>query len=227
MKPEKRIKNEKTAGKPSELPLDFLRLVNETLTQALDAGLAEIKKIHPESAFSSQGYIYDDEIVLSISLTHGAEVLSATTVHSSISYLPGQEKPTVNELLALCVDSAGIVFQHYLDPAFPERVAQIAESSLGALEDAPFEWSPIEVTPNQKTIVHVKMDKSNPVLDRLAEDWLKKHDPEYHKSNPDGASTEVHAAEEFLEERIEAIRAAKSGSGPGFGGSGQNGPIKH
>jgi hypothetical protein len=227
MKTEKRIQNPKTAGRPSELPLDFLKLVNETLTQALEAGLAEIKKRHPESAFSSQGFIYGDEIVLSISLTHGAEVLSATTVHASVSYLPAQEKPTVNELLALCVDSAGIVFQHYLDPAFPERIAQIAESSLGAFEDAPFEWSPIEVAPKQSAIVHVKMDKSNPVLDRLAEDWLKKHDPDYHKSNADGAATEVHAAEEFLEERIEAIRAAKSGSGTGFGGSGQSGPIRH
>jgi len=223
MKTEKRIQNERTRGKPSELPVDFLRLVNETLTQALDTGLEEIKKIHPESAFRSQGYIYGDEIVLSISLIHGAEVLSATTVHASVPYIPGQEKPTINELLAWCVDSAGIVFQYYLDPEFPERLSQIAESSLGALEDAPFEWSPVEVNPKQKAVVHVKMDKSNPVLDRLAEDWLQKNDPDYGKNEEDkNSATGVSAAEEFLEERIEAIRSAKAGFG-----SGQNGPIKH
>jgi hypothetical protein len=220
MKTEKRIQNEKTAGKPSEIPLDFIRLVNETLTQALEPGMVEMKKIHPESAFHSYGCIYGDEIVLSVSLTHGAEILAATTVHASVDFIPGQEKPSINELLALCVDSAGAVFQYYLDPEFPDRVAQLAESSLGALEDAPFDWSPIKVTETQKSTIHVKIDKSNPTLDRLAEEWLRKNDPDYAENAKTGAQTEVHAAEEFLEERIEAIRAAKSGSG-------QNGPIRH
>jgi hypothetical protein len=223
MKHEKRIVSSNTTAKPGDLPLDFLKLVEETMEQALQPGLQAIRKIHAESKFQARGAIFGDEVLLSISLTHGTEVLSATTVHASVDYQPGQEKPSLQELLALCVDSIGQVFQFYLDPAQPERVAQIAESSLGALEEAPFEWTPMQTRKDQSTPVHVKIDKSNPLLDQMAEEWLKKNDPDYSKSEQKNHETEFTAAEEFLEERIEAIRAAKAGTGTNQGG----GPIRH
>jgi hypothetical protein len=119
------------------------------------------------------------------------------------------------------VDSIGEVFQFYLDPSRPERVAQLAESSLGALEEAPFEWTPMARGKTPVITVHVKIDKSNPQLDQLTEEWLKKNDPEYSKSEHGPKEPDFTAAEEFLEERIEAIRAAKSGSGS------SGGPIRH
>ncbi len=224
MKPEKRIRNQKNTAKPVDLPLDFLKLVDETITQALEPGLIELRKIHPESGFQSSGSVFGDELLLSISLTHGTQILHATTVHASVDYDPNRETPSINDLLAMCVDTAGIVFQHYLDPGFPERIARIAESSLGALEEAPFEWSAIPAPEAKGVVVHVKIDKSNPVLDRLAEEWLQKNDPARAKTGEAGAEARIEAAEDFLEERIEAIRAAKSGSG---GIPGGNGPIRH
>jgi hypothetical protein len=214
----------KPASPGSELPRDFLMLVEETMVQALEPGLLEVRKTHPASTFSAQGAIFNDEILLSITLSHGPGVLSATTLHGSVDYRPDQEKPSVNDLLALCLDSLGSVFQFYLDPEFPERIAQITDSSLGALEEAPFEWTPLKLDENQKIPVHVKLDKSNPVLDHLAEDWLKKNDPNHEAEVSKQNTLDLGDAEEFLEERIEAIRAAKSGSGgPGTGG----GPIRH
>jgi hypothetical protein len=222
---ERRNRNpSKPASPGSELPHDFLKLVEETMIQALEPGLNEVRKIHGSSTFKAQGAIFNDEILLSITLSHGPEVLSATTAHGSVDYRPDQEKPSVNDLLALCLDSLGSVFQFYLDPEFPERITQITDSSLGALEEAPFEWTPLKLDENQKIAVHVKMDKSNPVLDHLAEDWLKKNDPDYESRSTKQSEIDLGDAEEFLEERIEAIRAAKSGtssSGPG------SGPIRH
>jgi hypothetical protein len=96
---------------------------------------------------------------------------------------------------------------------------------MSALEEAPFEWTPLKIQEVQKITVHIKMDKSNPTLDRMAEEWLEKNDPHYQEIAAVSENVDVGSAEEFLEERIDAIRAAKSGSGSGsFGGSG---PIRH
>ena len=222
MKPDRR--NQKPGSNPhgSELPSDFLKIVIETLDQALAPGLAEIKKIHPETGFHAEGLIFGDEILLSISLTHGPQVLPATTIHGSIDYDSSQEKPSVNDLLALCLDSIGSVFQHYLDPAYPERIHQIADASLGALEEAPFDWTPYKLIEGQKETIFVKIDKSNPTLDRMAEDWLRANDPEHAERERNRDQSSVLASEDFLEERIQAIRAAKAGAGNSGGG-----PIRH
>lgn len=217
MKRERRHKTKNAPEiKPTELPVDYLRLVSETLTNALDAGLKELKKIHPESVLRSTGQIYGDEVVLAVTLSHGKNVVSATTVYASADYNPNAEKPTLEMVLGACLDAAGSVFDYYLDPKDPAKVAQIADSSLGSLEEAPFEWSAIELN-DSKIPVWVKLDKSNPELDTMAEDWLKKHDPDYEKED-------TSAEEDFLQERLDAIKAAKSGTGHSGGGSG---PITH
>jgi hypothetical protein len=212
----------KPAAPASELPIDFLKLVEETLIQALEPGLTEVKRIHPESTFKARGAIHGDEITLSITLTHGPNVLSATTAHGSVDYQPNQEIPSINDLLAICLDSLGSVFQFYLDPEHPDRISQIAESSLGALEEAPFDWTPFKLNEAQKVTVHVKMDKSNPILDQMAEEWLKQNDPGFLDTSRTQETMDFGDAEEFLEERIQAIRAAKSGAG-----SSGSGPIRH
>jgi hypothetical protein len=215
MKWERRKKSLMTApeGAPGPLPVDFIRLVEETLSQGLQEGLEAIRQIHPESGFRAGGAIYENEILLAITLTHGPSQISATTVFGSADYDPNSEKPALIELLSACLDAAGSVFQHYLDPAFPERITQIADQSLGALEEAPFQWSPIKPESHPKIEVHVKIDKSNPVLDALTEDWLRKHDPDYQEDSGKNMEEKRKEAEDFLGERLDAIQGRKNGRG--------------
>lgn len=203
-----------TDSKSSPLPVDYLRLVTETLTQALEPGLQAIRKVHPVSEFSAEGALFGDEALVVVTLSHGPSNVAATTVHASADYVPGAEKPGLEATLAACVDAAASVFEYYLDPTQPERIAQIADQSLGALEEAPFEWT-------QTGGAWVKIDKSNPRLEAAAEEWLAKNDPDYQKRE----EREQEESEDFLNERLEAIKKAKSGQGGGPGD--QNGPIRH
>lgn len=214
MKWERRRKNKLSGPDTAKggLPHDFLRMVEETLTQALPEGLGSIRKIHPESAFRADGAIYGDEILLVITLSHGPGQIAATTVFGSVDYDPNAEKPALMDLLSACLDAAGSVFHFYLDPAHPERIAQIADHSLSALEEAPFEWSPLVQETGHRIEVQVKIDKSNPALDALTEDWLKQNDPEYRE---EGKTGEAKEAESFLEERLDALRGSKGRGGSG------------
>ena len=209
--------------KTTELPFDYLRLVEQTVTQAMLKGLEEIKKTHPVSEFYADGAIFSDEVVLTLTLSHGAQNLSATTVHASTDYEPGAD-PTISpgvaleKILGACVDAASAIFDYYLDPKSPIKIAQIADHSLGSLEEAPFDWTLIEKT---QPPVWVKMYKTNPKLESLADDWLNKPDPEFVKQSESSVVTVE--AEEFLEERLEAIKKARDGGGS----SGHGGPIRH
>lgn len=205
-------KASKVELKPVDLPLDYLKIVEETLLESLKSGLIELKKIHPVSELKASGAIYAEEVLLAITISHGPQSLIATTVYASADFNPLMPEPGIETVLNECLDSAGTVLKHYLDPKFPDRITQIASAASSALEEAPFEWTAMEET---KVSVWVKMDKSNPGLEALAEDWLKKNDPDY------SAEDEAAEAEEFLNERLDAIQKAKSGS------SGNSGPITH
>lgn len=205
-----------TDSKSSPLPVDYLKLVGETITQALEKGLTELRKIHPVSEFYADGALFGDEALISVTLSHGEQNVAATTVHASADYNPGAEKPGLEATLAACVDAAASVFEYYLDPTQPERIAQIADQSLGALEEAPFEWT-------QTGAAWVKMDKSNPRLEAAAEDWLARNDPDYQAR----LERERAESEEFLNDRLEAIKKAKSGQGGSGGPGDQSGPIRH
>jgi hypothetical protein len=198
--------------KPVDLPLDYLKIVEETLNESLKKGIAELKKFHPICNLKAGGVICSDEVLLAITISHGENSLIATTVYASADFNPLLPEPTVEIVLDECLASAGTVLSHYLDHTQPERIAQLAGATISALEEAPFEWTAMEET---KVSVYVKIDKSNPALEALAEDWLLKNDPHYSKEEA------LEEAEEFLEERLQAIQKAKSGS------SGDSGPIRH
>ena len=202
----------------TDLPADYLKLVESTLTNAMEKGLAHLKTLYPDARFKSYGAIYGDEVLLAITLSLGTGNLAATTVYASVDYLPNIPEPGLENTLSAALDAVGGVFELYLDPEDHEKIEQLADSSLSALEDAPFDWTQVKA-PEAKVGVWVKMDKSNPELDLLTEEWLSKNDPEYKKK---GSLTEDVEAEEFFEERLDAIKTVNSG-----GGSGQNGPIKH
>ena len=234
MKFEKRLPTiAPTLDKPSveagDLPVDYLRLVESTLTTALEKGLIEMRKIHPISEFQANGAIYGDEVLLTITLFHGENNLSATTVYVSSDFNPMLEKPSLEEILAACLDAAGSTYDYYLDLKNPEMIEQLSYHSLSALEEGPFDWAPLpQVAAMKKIPVWVKMDKSNPRLEGLADQWLIENDPEYQKKRLPAENQSSIEAEEFLNERLEAIKNAKSGSGGPQGGmSGGNGPITH
>ena len=218
---------ERPSVEAADLPIDYLRLVESTLTTALEKGLIEMRKIHPISEFQANGTIYGDEVMLTITLFHGENNLSATTVYISADFNPLFEKPTLEEILAACLDAAGSTYEYYLDHTNPEMIEQLSYHSLSALEEAPFDWSPLtQVAEMKKIPVWVKMDKSNPRLECLADQWLKENDPEYQKAVEPKIEKFKEEAESFLNDRLEAIKQAKSGSSHG-GNPGGSGPITH
>ncbi len=212
------------AAVSAELPKDYLKLVETTLLTALDPGLKEIQKIHPEARFNANGALYGDEVLLAITLSHGGTNLVATTVYASADVNPALPKPTIEETLSACLDAIGSIFDFYLDLKNSDRISQILHHSLSALEEAPFEWTAVSHEIEDQIPVWVRMDKLNPLLEDLTERWLRENDPEYlTRSKADVIEKE---SEEFLEERLEAIKKAQSGSGGGLSGGG-SGPITH
>lgn len=167
--------NLKDGGKFSSLPADYIKMVNDVFTTNFEEGLQAFCKIRPNSHFFSQGQVYSNEVVLSVSLLSPGQ-LAATTVHASCNFDPKASAPTIQDLLAICVDAIGGAFLMLLDPTKPDLLQQLAEEPLSALENISYFWTETEV--NKKS-VFIKIDKSNPEMDQLADDWLKKHDPEF------------------------------------------------
>ncbi len=169
---EKRIRGQ---SKSSPIPADYAKMVTEVFNANFDHGLkklAKMKKSPPR--FVVSGAVYLDEIVLSISLLIGKE-LAATTVHGSVDFDPRASSPSVQDLLGVCVDAIGTVFSPLLSTG-DEQLVTLADEPLAALQGVPFDWTRIEI---EKSRVFVKIDKSNPELDQMADAWLQKNDPKF------------------------------------------------
>jgi hypothetical protein len=164
--------------KPSLLPKDYLQMVSEVFTSHFEAGLKILKKTFPNPKFSAHGEIFSDEVVVAISLI-SPEHLAATTIYASSDFDPKASSPTVQDLLEACVDGIGTIFGPLLSPEKPEQIEQLGEESLSALENVPFDWT--EMESNQRRIF-LKIDKSNPEMDAMTDEWLKKNDPDYVES---------------------------------------------
>jgi len=171
----------KTGLKPVSLPKDFLKLVNELFTGHYDTALKDLSKELKNPRFSSFGQIYHEEIVLGVSIL-SEKSLTATTVYGSIDFDPSATQPTAQDLLNICVDAIGSVFAVLLDPKAKNPYSSILADSLTTVDNAPFDWNPIEI---EKRTVFVKMDKANPEIDRATDEWLKKNDPDYRKNIDD------------------------------------------
>lgn len=160
----------------SELPKDYVKMVNEVLTTNFDAGLKALKSLHSQSAtFSTHGRIDATEISICVSLLIEGQ-LAATTVHASTDYDPKASAPTVQDLLGACVDAVGSLFGQLLDPKNKTMLEQVSTQTLSAMKDIPFEWTPVTL---DRTKVFLKVDKSNPVIDKMTNDWLEKNDPDH------------------------------------------------
>ena len=166
-----------SVSKASPLPLDYLKMVRDVFNSHFDAGLKIYGELKPNPQFEAKGEIHSDEIVLAVSLRSDQE-LAATTVYASIDFDPKASVPGVPELLGACVDAVGGVFGTLLAADRPEVIAQVAEESLAAIENVPFDWTSVETGQRR---VFVKVDKSNLSLDAITQEWLLKNDPDLRK----------------------------------------------
>ena len=153
----------------NSLPTDYLQMVAETFTSHFEEGLKILEQHETEPQFEAFGEVYSDEILIAVSL-FGKGHLSATTVYASTDFDPKASAPTAEELLSACIDAIGSVFGILLVPEKPEVIAQLASSTLSSLENIPFDWTKIEADQRE---IFVKIDKSNPKLDSMADDWIK------------------------------------------------------
>lgn len=166
---------EKKADSP--LPSDFLKLICDVFTKNFDSGLKALAKVKAGPRFEVNGRIFADEVVLCVSLTHKNQ-LAATSVYASCDFDPKASSPTVQDLLNACVDAIGGVFLELLNDKTKAKLESLADESLSALENVPFEWTATEVDHRQ---VYVKIDKANPKLDEMADSWLRTNDPDLSK----------------------------------------------
>ena len=159
----------------SPLPADYMKMVNEVFTTNFDAGLKKLAELSEgKPYFETSGRIYADEIILCVSLMHKGQ-LAATSVYASADFDSKASSPTIQDLLAACVDAAGAIYGQLLSPDRPEVLEQMANQSLSALENIPFQWTAVQL---DRYPIHVKIDKANPNLDQMADEWLSQHDPE-------------------------------------------------
>ena len=188
------------AKRASPLPDDYLSMVAEVFTTNFDTGLKKLEKLTKDKVhFDANGEIYPEEIILSVTLFQEKK-LNASTVYASVDFDPKASSPTIQDLLPLCVDAIGAVFQPLLTSKDPEVFDKLMSASLSALDNIPFEWTKLQVE-NKK--VFVKMNKANPRLDNMADDWLQKHDPK------------VKEMEDEEEEQVKSlfVTGPKKGSG--------------
>ena len=161
--------------KSSELPVDYLKMVNDVFETNFDAGLKALGKLKPSPRFESRGQIFPNEVLICVSLVHEGH-LAATTVYASADYDPRASSPTIQDVLAACVDAIGTLFSDILVADDETKLDALAHESLAVFEDIPFEWAAVEV---DRRKIYLKVDKANPVLEEQADDWLAKHDPDF------------------------------------------------
>lgn len=167
--------------KASPLPVDYLKMVTEVFATNFDSGFKIYEQYCPNAYFEAHGEIASNEVILSVSLMNQGR-LAATTVYASADFDAKASSPSVQDVLAACLDGAGAVFATLLAPENPEMIERLSDESLNFIENIPFEWTEIEA---DKRRIFVKVDKSNPSLDQIAESWLKKHDPSLKKQQID------------------------------------------
>ena len=113
---------------------------------------------------------FSDEIVPCISLIEEGQLAATSPCTPACDFDPKASSPTVQDLLAACVDAIGAIYGELSRADQPERLEQSPANSLAAMEGIPFFWSEVKIDRHR---IHVKVDKSNPRLDASADEWLQ------------------------------------------------------
>jgi hypothetical protein len=170
---------ERRKGEPaptsSPLPQDYLKMVTEVFTTNFDAGLQALKPLMKGApSFEVSGAVHSDELILAVTLVEEDQI-AATTVYASVDFDPKASAPTIQDLLSVCVDAIGSAYSHILSTDNPDRLEQVASHALSVMDNVPFHWTEMKV---DRYRIYIKLDKANPKLDRIADEWLSKNDPE-------------------------------------------------
>lgn len=150
------------------LPADFLRQVTDVFGRSFAEPLKLLSKDIPGAGFEASGEVFGDEVVLGMSVV-AKKRLSATSVFASVDFDPLASSPTLEELMAACVDAVGSVFNELFSRK--DSAVFLAETLLDA-KDIPFHWTETE---SNKIRVFVRLDKSHPNLEAAADRFLEEH----------------------------------------------------
>jgi len=162
-----------TESKFSELPSDYTQMVHEVFMSNFSDSV-EAMKLSPAPVFVTQGEIYSDEIVVHASLVQEGR-LAGTTAYASTDFDPKASSPSIEDLLSLCVDALGDLFQQLFELAEKSGdKANILDANLQDLGELPLEWTQVDIN---KRKLFVRVDRANPSLDQAADQWLAKNDP--------------------------------------------------
>ena len=117
--------------KGSPLPKDFLKMVKDVFATNFDEPLKKIAKLTKNKIhFQVTGQVFPEEIVLCVSLIQ-EKSLSATSVYGSVDFDPKASTPNIQDLLPLCVDAIGTVYQAQLAASDAKDLVGLVEGPLG------------------------------------------------------------------------------------------------
>jgi hypothetical protein len=161
-----------TLGNSSDLPLPYLKMVEESCEHIFLENLLILRK-NKNVQLKAYGKIYPDEICLAVNLIPENR-LSGLCFYASIDFEPTQK---TEPLLDACVNALSSVMARLFE-VDQENIFDISLSDLSEAFSLPVEWT--HVSP-----VYVKLDRSNLLLEVMTEAWLAQHDPQYEKTIDD------------------------------------------
>lgn len=161
--------------KSSELPVDYVKMVTEVFSNHFDEGLRALAARGLQPSFAVTGAVFPNEVLLTVALLFEGQ-LAGTAVHASVDFDPKASSPTAQDLLSACVDAIGGVLNELIDPNNADKLEALSGDSLNDFENAPLQWTSVEV---ERFRVHVKVDRTNPKLESMADDWLRQNDPKF------------------------------------------------
>lgn len=88
------------------------------------------------------------------------------------------------------------------------KLERFLSDTLGAMLNAPFDWSATKA--DEKTVVYLKVEKTNPSLEEAAELWLLNNDPALKQDAEVTSFAESIEGTSFFQERVKNLDLEKS-----------------
>ena len=177
------------ADKSTDLPRDFRKMAREVFATHFDEVLKAIRaRMGAKAGFEVHGAIFADEIRLTITLATADRGLP-TSAHASADFDPKASSPKAEDIIGACIDGLGSIFQQLTENLTDDRIEELFGTLDDLGKDLPFEWTKAEIN---NIRIYFRVDKANPGLDQMADDWLAKNDPRYEENQAaDAAEAEA------------------------------------
>jgi hypothetical protein len=152
----------------SKLPSEYIEMITDVFNKNFKSSLEKDEK------FIVFGFLYHDEVLLSVSLKNEKYNRTISTCYASIDFPPPQFKneegklkgssfEAVQTCVNLCVDSTASFFTQFFEENRP----------LDYDEEYRQNWTPIQI--DEKNLVYLKINRDNVELELMANDFLKQH----------------------------------------------------